>query len=104
MSEYFTDGQIVPRRLRIFVATDRKAQHTVTFRGLVRVDGKVITLLTEDAGIFIKPTRRKMNNGTYKKSELVCCGFSIQRENPLKKKNEVANLTFITRDTKGGAA
>ena len=69
--ETFKKGQIVPRRLKMAITADRKAQHCVTFGSDVEIDGRVVRQ-TSYGVLFNVPNfpARRMNNGTYKKTLL----------------------------------
>ena len=85
MSEYFKKGQIVPRRLGFLKTLDRKAQHGLTFGGLVRVDGNTVTMLDEGPAIIVKNAGRRMNNGTYKRSVVLAQRITFDRNSSPKK-------------------
>jgi len=73
ITERFYKGQIVPRRLRMAMTSDKKGAHLITFGGSVEVNGRTVELLNADSCAFnIANGGRRMNNGTYKK-----VGFSF---------------------------
>ena len=68
--EVFKKGQIVPRRLRLAVTDDRKAQHRILFGCDVEVEGRKVTALSDGSAFYVRRVTRRMNNGTFKKCAL----------------------------------
>lgn len=71
MIEIFKKGQIVPRRLKNVICSDRKAQHCVTFGCDVARDGNSYTSLSSGPVFYVRSVKRRMNNGTYKRVRLL---------------------------------
>lgn len=71
MIETFKKGQMVPRRLRLAVTSDRKAQSCVVFGCDVSVEGRRVTALSDGPVFVVRRVVRRMNNGTFKKSLLL---------------------------------
>lgn len=70
MIEFFKKGQLVPRRLRMVIASDRKAQSCAVFGCDVIVEGRKITALSDGPVIYVRRMVRRMNNGTFKKVDM----------------------------------
>ena len=71
MTEVFKKGQLVPRRLRMAITADRKAQSCVVFGCDANVEGRRITAMSEGPIFMVRRVGRRMNNGTFKKSRLL---------------------------------
>lgn len=82
MPEKFKKGSIVPRRLGAAITKDRKAQHCITFGCDVEVDHKRFTALSEGPLLFLRQAKRRMNNGTYKKTHLSITGVTLFSKPP----------------------
>jgi len=80
MTYKFNKGHIVPRWCGV-KATDRKAQHTITFGCDVKIsrtnDCVSVEALSCGSVIMIRNVRRKMKNGTTKKSPIVIHDLNI---------------------------
>lgn len=85
--EMFKKGQIIPRRLRLAITSDRKAQHCVLFGCDVRVEGRKVTALSDGPAFYVKKVTRRMNNGTFKECALTVrdvffCGYKCATQIP----------------------
>ena len=82
MSEIFRKGQLVPKRLG-GVIVHSKARHQVTFGTDVEVSSKTFRALSNGGPvILIKPTSRRMNNGTRKHEVVAFVGLKVYTSGP----------------------
>lgn len=75
-TDRFKKGQIVPKRLRLAITSNPKAQHCITFGADVEVSGRTVRLLSDGAAIVISAKlSRPRKNGTRQKCHFYSEGF-----------------------------
>ena len=82
MAEMFKKGQIVPKRLGHVTFEDEKTRHRLVFGADTMVEGHLFTAVGDGPCFYFKAIERRMNNGTFKKSQVLITDIHFRCPTP----------------------